>query len=43
MINYSFSVFIVAAEEEDDLMVEWFQLVTEKNDLVRKETDLVYM
>ncbi|KAK7508051.1 hypothetical protein BaRGS_00001016 [Batillaria attramentaria] len=31
------------AEEEDDMMMEWFSLVTEKNDLVRKETDLVYM
>nr|KAG5713871.1 hypothetical protein BaRGS_024498 [Batillaria attramentaria] len=31
------------AEEEDDMMMEWFNLVTEKNDLVRKETDLVYM
>lgn len=35
--------FTAVVEEEDDLMVEWFQLVTDKNDLVRKETDLVYM
>lgn len=34
---------VATAEEEDDMMLEWFQLVTEKNDLVRKETDLVYM
>ncbi|XP_076460042.1 uncharacterized protein LOC143293055 isoform X2 [Babylonia areolata] len=37
------SIRSVAAEEEDDLMIEWFQLVTEKNELVRKECDLVYM
>ncbi|KAK7112109.1 hypothetical protein V1264_011616 [Littorina saxatilis] len=37
------SIRSAVVEEEDDLMVEWFQLVTDKNDLVRKETDLVYM
>ncbi|XP_059172368.1 uncharacterized protein LOC131953269 isoform X2 [Physella acuta] len=30
-------------EEEDELMLEWFTLVSEKNDLVRKEADLVYI
>lgn len=30
-------------EEEDDLMIAWFQLVNEKNDLVRKECDYIYM
>ena len=38
-------VFPVDTEEEDDddVMMEWFQLVTQKNELVRQETDLVYM
>ncbi|KAH9513093.1 hypothetical protein Btru_035814 [Bulinus truncatus] len=29
--------------DDDDLMKEWFSLVTEKNELVRKEADLVYV
>ncbi|XP_060567563.1 MICAL-like protein 1 isoform X2 [Ruditapes philippinarum] len=30
-------------EEEDDLMMAWFQLVNEKNELVRKECDYIYV
>ncbi|KAL4240776.1 MICAL-like [Mactra antiquata] len=30
-------------EEEDDLMINWFELVNEKNDLVRKECDFIYI
>ncbi|KAK3586065.1 hypothetical protein CHS0354_033186 [Potamilus streckersoni] len=29
-------------EEEDRLMINWFEMVSEKNDLVRTEADLVY-
>ncbi|KAK7003523.1 MICAL-like protein 1 [Biomphalaria glabrata] len=29
--------------DDDELMIEWFSLITEKNDLVRKEADLVYI
>ncbi|KAL5018128.1 hypothetical protein ScPMuIL_003850 [Solemya velum] len=29
-------------EREDDLMINWFELVNEKNELVRQEADLVY-
>jgi RNase P/RNase MRP subunit p30 len=32
----------VLEEDDDELMVEWFNLVSEKNDLVRQEADLVY-
>lgn len=33
-----------AKEEEDDkMMVEWFDLVNNKNELVRKEADLIYL
>ena len=28
--------------DEDELMVQWFELVNAKNDLVRKEADLMY-
>ena len=30
------------AMDEGDLMVQWFELVNQKNDLVRMETDLMY-
>ncbi|XP_053392438.1 MICAL-like protein 1 isoform X2 [Mercenaria mercenaria] len=30
-------------EEEDDLMIAWFQLVNEKNNLVRTECDYIYV
>lgn len=30
-------------DDDDDLMVEWFSLISEKNDLVRQEADLVYI
>ena len=30
------------AMDEDKLMVQWFELVNAKNDLVRKEADLMY-
>ena len=30
------------AMDEDELMVQWFELVNAKNDLVRKEADLMY-
>ncbi|KAL3876290.1 hypothetical protein ACJMK2_034155 [Sinanodonta woodiana] len=29
-------------EEEDRLMINWFEMVSEKNDLVRTEADLIY-
>ncbi len=28
--------------DEDELMVQWFELINAKNDLVRKEADLMY-
>ncbi|KAK3091480.1 hypothetical protein FSP39_020147 [Pinctada imbricata] len=35
--------FVTQEEEEDEvMMVEWFKLVNEKNDLVRQEADLIY-
>lgn len=40
---FSFSVFIVQEEDDDRLMIEWFELVNNKNELVRKEGDLIYM
>ncbi|GFO23383.1 mical-like 1 [Plakobranchus ocellatus] len=33
----------VLEEDDDSLMMKWFELVSEKNDLVRQEADLVYM
>ncbi|XP_046581961.1 LOW QUALITY PROTEIN: MICAL-like protein 1 [Haliotis rubra] len=30
-------------EEEDDMMIEWFKLINSKNELVRKEADLIYI
>ncbi|CAG5134845.1 unnamed protein product [Candidula unifasciata] len=30
-------------EDDDNLMIEWFTLINEKNDLVRKEADLIYI
>ena len=30
------------AMDEDELMIQWFELVNAKNDLVRKEADLMY-
>ena len=33
----------VLEEDDDSLMIKWFELVSEKNDLVRQEADLVYM
>ena len=39
-------VFCVLGSEddmdEDELMIQWFELVNEKNDLVRRETELMY-
>lgn len=35
--------FIVQEEDEDRMMVEWFELVNNKNELVRKEGDLIYL
>jgi len=40
---YIFNVFAGKDEEDDDLMISWFQLVNEKNELVRKECDYIYM
>ncbi|XP_052267196.1 MICAL-like protein 1 isoform X1 [Dreissena polymorpha] len=31
------------SEEDDELMISWFQLVNEKNDLVRMENDFIYL
>jgi len=28
--------------DEDNLMVGWFEMINKKNDLVRKESDLMY-
>ena len=28
--------------DEDELMVQWFELINAKNDLVRKEFDVMY-
>ncbi|CAG2228366.1 unnamed protein product [Mytilus edulis] len=33
----------VQEEEDDKMMVEWFELVNNKNELVRKEADLIYL
>ncbi|RUS87768.1 hypothetical protein EGW08_004514 [Elysia chlorotica] len=33
----------VPEEDDDSLMIQWFELVSEKNDLVRQEADLVYI
>ncbi|XP_041363251.1 MICAL-like protein 1 isoform X2 [Gigantopelta aegis] len=30
-------------EEEDDMMIEWFKLISAKNELVRAEADLIYI
>lgn len=30
-------------EEEDDLMIDWFKLVSDKNELVRQEADIIYL
>jgi len=34
---------VATTEAEDDMMIEWFKLINSKNDLVRKEADLIYM
>ena len=34
---------VSAHEEDEDLMMSWFQLVNEKNELVRTENDYIYM
>ncbi|XP_063444854.1 MICAL-like protein 2 isoform X5 [Mytilus trossulus] len=34
---------MVQEEEDDKMMVEWFELVNNKNELVRKEADLIYL
>lgn len=31
-----------AVDEDETMMMEWFQMVNEKNELVRKEADLIY-
>ncbi|XP_060084115.1 MICAL-like protein 1 isoform X2 [Ylistrum balloti] len=31
-----------APEEDETMMMEWFQMVNDKNELVRKEADLIY-
>ncbi|XP_033757312.1 MICAL-like protein 1 [Pecten maximus] len=31
-----------AVEEDETMMMEWFQMVNEKNELVRREADLIY-
>ncbi|XP_019614902.1 PREDICTED: MICAL-like protein 1 isoform X1 [Branchiostoma belcheri] len=33
----------IAGEDEDELLSDWFSLVNEKNKLVRRETELVYI
>ncbi|XP_048238658.1 MICAL-like protein 2 isoform X2 [Haliotis rufescens] len=30
-------------DEEDNMMIEWFKLINSKNELVRKEADLIYI
>ena len=30
------------AMDEDELMIQWFELVNQKNELVRKESELMY-
>ena len=46
-MNYLHTLYILYItakdEEEDDLMIKWFQLVNEKNELVRKECDYIYV
>ena len=37
------SIRKVQEEDEDRMMVEWFDLVNNKNELVRKEGDLIYL
>ncbi|CAG2228367.1 unnamed protein product [Mytilus edulis] len=37
------SIRKVQEEEDDKMMVEWFELVNNKNELVRKEADLIYL
>ncbi|CAG2185741.1 JRAB [Mytilus edulis] len=34
---------VIQEEEDDKMMVEWFELVNNKNELVRKEADLIYL
>lgn len=30
------------SEDDEEMMLKWFELVNKKNELVRMETDLVY-
>ncbi len=45
--RFSFSIWscfsVDTTEAEDDMMIEWFKLINSKNELVRKEADLIYM
>lgn len=41
--NSWFFVFVAREEEEDDLMIDWFKLVSDKNELVRQEADIIYL
>lgn len=42
MDNLKYKIAVTTAEDEDEMLMEWFKLVTKKNELVRKEADLVY-
>ena len=43
MFKLLFVVFLAREEEEDDLMIDWFKLVSDKNELVRQEADIIYL
>ena len=36
-------VVVVSAQDEEDMLVDWFRLVQTKHQLVRRDAELVYL